>query len=58
MSLFDSAIFDSVIFDTAGAAPVVEDDNARRALEHYRLNWLARRRREEDEDDAWLVLQR
>ena len=58
MSLFDDAIFDSVIFDTGGVAPVVEDDNARRALEHYRLGWLRHRRLMEDEDDAWLVLQR
>lgn len=52
--IFDSAIFDGAIFDTGAEA----DSLARRALEHYRFNWLGRLRREEDEDDAWLVLQR
>jgi hypothetical protein len=58
MSLFDSAIFDSVIFDTDGVAPVEEPARGGRARRWVAEREYHRRRREEDEDEAWLVLQR
>lgn len=54
--MFDDALFDSVIFDTAGAADL--PDRGGRARRWAAERAYHRRRLEEDEDEAWLVLQR
>lgn len=53
--VFQRNVFQNNVFQVC----VEDDDRARRALEHYRHQWLARRRWEEaeDEDGAWIVLQ-